>query len=135
MSLIWTDMFGEHSKIDIAIQRLRDFEKYALRSDPEGYYVADSGGKDSSVIKQLCIEAGVKFGVHHNHTSTDHPETVYFVRREQKRFREMGYNYTIEYATDKDGNRVTMWDLIKKWGYPTQRARFCCQVLKERGGC
>lgn len=134
MSLIYNDMFGEHSKIDTAIQRLRDFEKYALRSDPEGYYVADSGGKDSSVIKQLCIEAGVKFGVHHNHTSVDHPETVYFVRREQKRFREMGYNYTIEYATDKDGNRVTMWDLIAKKGFPTRNRRFCCEILKERGG-
>ena len=134
MSLMYNDMFGEHNKIETAIERLRSFESYALKLDDEGYYVADSGGKDSTVIKQLCIEAGVKFGVHHNHTSVDHPETVYFVRREQQRFRDMGYNYVIEYATDKDGKRVTMWDLIKKWGYPTQCARFCCRVLKERGG-
>lgn len=127
-------MFGEHSKIDTAIMRLKNFEEYALKLDPEGYYVCDSGGKDSSVIKQLCIDAGVKFGVYHNHTTVDHPETVYFVRREQQRFRDMGYNYTIEYAHDKDGNRITMWDLIKKWGYPTMRARFCCKVLKEGGG-
>lgn len=127
-------MFGEHSKIDTAIMRLKNFEEYALELDPEGYYVCDSGGKDSSVIKQLCIDAGVKFGVYHNHTTVDHPETVYFVRREQQRFRDMGYNYTIEYAHDKDGNRITMWDLIAARGLPIRNQRFCCEILKERGG-
>lgn len=134
MSLVYNDMFGEHSKIDTAIQRLKDFEKWALRSDPEGYYVTDSGGKDSTVIKQLCIEAGVKFGVYHHHTTVDHPETVYFVRREQKRFRDMGYNYTVDYSYDKNGKRITMWNLIEKKGYPTRIRRYCCEALKERGG-
>lgn len=127
-------MFGEHSKIDTAIARLKNFEEYALQLDPEGYYVCDSGGKDSSVIKQLCIEAGVKFAVYHHHTTVDHPETVYFVRQEQKRFRDMGYNFTIDYSYNKSGKRITMWDLIESKGFPTRIRRFCCEVLKERGG-
>lgn len=134
MSLFYTDMFGEHSKIDTAIMRLKNFEEYALELDPEGYYVCDSGGKDSSVIKQLCIDAGVKFGVYHNHTTVDHPETVYFVRREQQRFRDMGYKYEIDHAYDKNGNRITMWSLIQKKGFPTRSRRFCCEALKEVGG-
>lgn len=134
MSLIWTDMFGEHSKIDIAIQRLKDYEDQALKYDPEGYYVTDSGGKDSAVIKQLCIDAGVKFGVYHHHTSVDHPETFYFVRREKKRFEDMGYHYEITHNYDKDGKRVTMWSLIAQRGFPSRIRRFCCQQLKEGGG-
>ena len=134
MSLIWTDMFGEHSKIDIAIQRLKDYEKQALQYDPEGYYVTDSGGKDSAVIKQLCLDAGVKFGVYHHHTSVDHPETFYFVRREKKRFEDMGYHYEITHNYDKNGKRITMWSLIEQKSFPTRIRRFCCQQLKEGGG-
>ena len=134
MSLFYTDMFGEHSKIDTAIARLKNFEEFALSMSDEGYYVCDSGGKDSSVIKQLCIEAGVKFAVYHHHTSVDHPETVYFIRREKKRFEDMGIKYEVDYSYDKDGNRITMWNLIAKKGFPTRIRRFCCEVLKEGGG-
>lgn len=135
MSLFYTDMFGEHSKIDTAIARLKNFESYALELDPEdGYYVADSGGKDSSVIKQLCLDAGVKFAIHNNHTTVDHPETVYFIRREMKRFEDMGIKYTVEYSRYKDGTRKTMWNLIERNGIPTMTRRFCCENLKEGGG-
>jgi phosphoadenosine phosphosulfate reductase len=37
------DLFG-HDKVEEAIERIKMFEP------PEGYYLADSGGKDSSVI-------------------------------------------------------------------------------------
>lgn len=134
MSLEYIDIDGTHSKIDDSIQILRMFEKQALDFDPEGYYVCDSGGKDSTVIKQLCIDAGVKFAVYHNHTTVDHPETVYFVRREKKRFEDMGYKYTISHTLDRDGKRVTMWSLIAKNSFPTQIRRFCCKFLKEAGG-
>lgn len=130
MSLFYNDMFGEHSKIETAINRLKNFEDYAIQIGG-GYCLRDSGGKDSTVIKQLAIDAGVKFYVIHNHTSVDHPETVYFVRREQKRFRDMGYSYEIEYPTDKNGKRITMWSLIAKKGFPTRTRRFCCEELKE----
>ena len=120
----------EYDKVQAAIDRLRMSEPIALELDPEhGYYLCDSGGKDSSVIKELAKMAGVKFAIHHNHTTLDHPETVYFVRREQDRWREMGYEYEIDYPEE------TFWRLARRKGMlPLRQARYCCEVLKERGG-
>lgn len=41
----------------------------------------------------------------------------------------------IDKSFDKNGNHVTMWNLIvKKLMPPTRIARYCCSELKERGG-
>ena len=101
----------EYDKVQVAIDRLRMFEPIALEFDPEhGYYLCDSGGKDSSVIKELARMAGIKFAIHHNHTTLDHPETVYFVRRERDRWQEMGYEYDIDYPKE------TFWQLSRRKG-------------------
>lgn len=116
-------------KVQVAIDRLRAFEALALEYSPEGYYLCDSGGKDSSVIKELAIMAGVKHGVHHNHTTLDHPETVYFVRREKARYETMGIPYTIHYP------KMAFPQLMReKKMPPTRIKRYCCEVLKEHGG-
>lgn len=116
-------------KVQVAIDRLRAFEALALEYSPEGYYLCDSGGKDSSVIKELAIMAGVKHGVHHNHTTLDHPETVYFVRREKARCEAMGIPYTIHYP------KMSFPQLMRKKKMPpTRLKRYCCEVLKEPGG-
>jgi len=54
--------FDGQSKVDKAIQLLKDLEP------ADGYYLAFSGGKDSCVIKELTIMAGVKFDSHYNIT-------------------------------------------------------------------
>lgn len=109
-------------KIDTAIERLRLFEP------EEGYYLAFSGGKDSVVIKALADMAGVKYDAHYNVTSVDPPELVYFIRNNYP-------DVKWEYPRDKDGKRVTMWNLIpKKKMPPTRIARYCCDKLKEGGG-
>ena len=120
----------EYDKVQVAIDRLRMFEPIALEFDPEhGYYLCDSGGKDSSVIKELARMAGIKFAIHHSHTTLDYPETVYFVRRERDRWQEMGYEYDIDYPKE------TFWQLARRKGMlPLRQARYCCEVLKERGG-
>lgn len=117
-------------KTQAAIERLKTFEPLALELDPEGgYYLCDSGGKDSSVIKEIARLAGVKFVIHHNHTTMDHPETVYFVRRECARWQDAGYGYQIEYPKE------SFWRLARrKKMLPTRIARFCCEALKEYGG-
>lgn len=116
-------------KVQAAIDRLRAFEALALEYSPEGYYLCDSGGKDSSVIKELAIMAGVKHGVHHNHTTLDHPETVYFVRREKARYETMGIPYTIHYP------KMSFPQLMRKKKMPpTRLKRYCCEALKEHGG-
>ena len=109
-------------KVEVAIERLRLFEP------PEGYYLSFSGGKDSVVIKTLADIAGVKYDAHYSVTSVDPPELVYFIR---EYYPEVKW----EYPKDKDGKRITMWNLIpKKKMPPTRLARFCCEVLKEGGG-
>lgn len=96
--------------------------------------IADSGGKDSSVCKELALRAGIPFEIQHNHTTADAPETVRFIRSEAKRFEELGIKYTINMPMYK-GKRTSMWSLIpEKLMPPTRKVRYCCAVLKERGG-
>ena len=100
----------------IAIERLQQFEP------PEGYYLAFSGGKDSVVIYDLAVKSGVKFDAHYNLTTVDPPELVQFIKRE--------YPDVEIHRPDK-----TMWQLIVENGMPpTRLVRYCCRVLKERGG-
>ena len=96
--------------------------------------VTTSGGKDSSVCVSLAQSAGIPFEIMHNHTTADAPETVYFVRQEFKRLETLGIKCTINYPEYK-GKRTSMWDLIpQKLMPPTRIVRYCCSVLKERGG-
>lgn len=108
--------FEGKNKVEIAIERLRTFEP------PEGYYVAISGGKDSDVILKLCELAGVKFDVHHQHTTLDAPETVHFIKDNIK-------------SCDIDYPEKSIWKLIIDNGTPpTRLMRYCCRELKEYGG-
>lgn len=72
--------------------------------------ICDSGGKDSSVLKHIALQAkekyGLQFRVRHNHTTVDAPETVYFVREEKRKFEQMGIPYEIHYPKE------SMWQLI-----------------------
>lgn len=82
----------------------------------------------------LAEKAGIDFEVMHNHTTVDAPETVYFIRNEFKRLEEKGVKCTVNYPHYK-GERVTMWSLIpQKLMPPTRLVRYCCSILKERGG-
>ena len=117
MALLEETLFGSHDKVAIALQRLRTFEP------PEGYYLAFSGGKDSQCVYHLCKEAGVKFDAHYSHTTVDPPEVIYFMRE----------NYPDVIV---DRHDTTMWQLIVKKGMPpTRMVRYCCDELKEGGGC
>ena len=46
-------LFPIEDKIERAIQNLKMFEETALRMNPDGYYLAFSGGKDSQAISRL----------------------------------------------------------------------------------
>jgi len=109
-----------------AIEILHTFGK-------DGCTIADSGGKDSSVLKHIALKTkeqyGLDFKIAHNHTTVDAPETVYFVQSEKKRFEEMGFKYDIVRP------RLSMWDLIVEKGFPpTRLMRYCCAELKETYG-
>ena len=118
----------------LGIERLKVASDMSLKNYGLPLVITDSGGKDSSVVKELAVRAGIPFEVMHNHTTADAPETVRFVRSEAKRFEDMGIKYTINMPTYK-GQRVSMWSLIpQKLMPPTRLVRYCCAVLKETGG-
>lgn len=118
----------------LAIERLKAASEMSLQYYGQPLIITDSGGKDSSVVKEIARRSGIPFEVMHNHTTADAPETVRFVRQEAKRFENLGIKYTINMPTYK-GRRTSMWSLIpQKLIPPTRKVRYCCSVLKERGG-
>ena len=115
MALISNKVWGVEDKVQIAIDRLREFEP------PEGYYLAFSGGKDSQCIYHIAQMAGVKFDAHYHLTTVDPPELVQFIKKQ--------YPDVLIGRPEK-----TMWQLIPERGMPTRLARWCCAELKEHGG-
>ena len=99
----------------------------------DGCKIMDSGGKDSTVLKYIaeqCKEKyGLDFSIHHNHTTLDAPETVYFIRRERERERANGIDFQIHYPA-KTFEQLCM----ERNMLPTRLARFCCEELKESYG-
>ena len=117
MALVEYDLFGEkRDKVKTAIDRLQAFEPQ------EGYYVADSGGKDSSCVVKLCEMAGVKFDAHYNATTIDPPQLVRFIRQHHP-------------ETEIEKPEYTMRELIIKAQHPpTRYMRYCCAKIKETRG-
>lgn len=116
MTLIENTLWGERDKVQIAIERFRQFEP------DEGYYLAFSGGKDSITIYRLAEMAGVAFDAHYRVTTVDPPELVRFIKT--------------HYPTvARDRPEMTMFQLIlhKRWP-PMRTKRYCCERLKEAGG-
>lgn len=106
---------------DIAIERLREFEQAAIDRDAGGYYVAFSGGKDSTVVYDLVKRAGVRATFHFHITCVDPPELVRFVRT----FADVEMEHPIE----------NMWQMIRRKRLPpTRHIRYCCDMLKEHRG-
>ena len=122
-----------YDKVSVAIERILTMAPIAERIYGE-YTVMVSGGKDSTVITDLAIRAGVKCRFEMSWTGIEYPETVYFLRREKQRIEELGYSFEFIIPQDKDGNRITMWRLIEKYGFPSRQMRFCCKELKESAG-
>ncbi len=103
-------------KIERSIERLRAHEP------AEGYYFADSYGKDSCVCLKLLQMSGVKFDAHHSFTTVDPPELI-----------EFGKKYHTETEIHKP--EKSMFQLIADHYFlPTQLKRFCCKYFKESGG-
>jgi len=108
---------------DLLPEKINHAIKILKNNEPKtGYWLAFSGGKDSIVIKDLAIQAGVKFQAHFNFTTVDPPELLKYIKK---------YHSGVIW----DRPEKTMWKLIEERGYPpTQLMRFCCAELKEKYG-
>ncbi len=84
----------------------------------KGYFVGNSGGKDSVVLDHLMRRAGVKFISIFNFTSVDPPAVKKFIR---------------EYYPDTVWlyPKETMFQGIVRRGLPTRLQRWCCDHLKH----
>lgn len=109
------ELFTGLNKVDYAIKLLRDYEP------PEGYYLAFSGGKDSIVIYDLAVKAGVKFDAHYNVSPIDPPQIYSFIRQY---YPDVQWDY---YARG-------FWKTVSKRGLPFRQSRWCCELIKESGG-
>ncbi len=115
MTLNYNTLFGSVDKVQVAINRIQEFEP------DDGYHLAFSGGKDSVVLLDLAKMSDVKFDAHYNLTTVDPPELVQFI----KTFPEVNIVRP----------RRTMWQLIAYNKFPPNRhVRYCCTQLKERVG-
>lgn len=108
-------LFGPIDKVATAVGRLRIYEP------DEGYYLAFSGGKDSVVIKQLAVLAGVKFDAHYSVTTIDPPELVRFIK-------DFHPDVRFEYPSKPFLRRLA------EKGFPQRTRRWCCAEFKEHGG-
>jgi len=108
------DIFGERPDL-VSISFLQD------HCPPEGFWVACSFGKDSIVALDLVRRSGCAHEVHYNNTTCDPPELLAFAKEHYP-----------DVAWDRP--KMSMWALIERKGLPSRQFRFCCDVLKERGG-
>ena len=113
--------YEQYDKVKVAIERIKAFEP------AEGYWLAYSGGKDSTVCKALMEMSGVKYQAHYSCTSVDPPELVRFIKSQP--------DVSFDIPHYPDGKPITMWNLIPKYQMPPTRiARYCCKILKESSG-
>lgn len=105
--------FQGQTKADVAMELMQKNEP------PGGYFLAFSGGKDSTVLYDLAVKSGVKFDAYYSATQIDPPELASFIRR----------NYScVEWIFPP----VSFFKLIGEKGFPSRQRRWCCEALKER---
>ena len=100
------------TKEDEAIDFIR------LHEPPEGYMVGDSGGKDSTVLRDLVLKSGVKARFFYSATGIDPPEIVKYIKK---------YHPETEFLKPTR----SFYQEIQKRGFPTRFARWCCDHLKK----
>jgi len=87
----------------------------------DNLHIANSGGKDSTVVYFLLQEMGVKLPVFHSNTTIDPDGTL-------KHIREVMPDTVII------NPKESFYQLVERKGFPTRLNRYCCQILKENGG-
>ncbi len=114
MSLTQLNFDGKN-KVEVALMRLEEFEP------PEGYYFADSYGKDSSTVRDLLRLGKFKHDTHYSQGGIDPPELVRFGRLHHP-----------EAIIERP--RMSIFKAIQTKGMPRRQSRWCCEMIKEKSG-
>lgn len=110
--------FDGLNRVDVAIERIRVHMPKAWTK----FLLADSGGKDSSVVRDLLIRARVPFEAVYNVTGIDAPELMAFIKEKHP-------------DTTWHIPRPGIWQLFgTAKAFPTRQHRWCCELLKESTG-
>ena len=91
-----------------SIERIRLASELSLKHYGKPLICTYSGGKDSDVMLELFIRAGVPFEVSHGLTTVDAPPTVQHIKETFKRLEANGIKATMHRPA------LTMWQLIVK---------------------
>lgn len=97
-------------KVDRAIKLLQSICK------DQQVELCYSGGKDSDVILELAKLAGINYRAIYKNTTIDPPGTI---------------SHCVKNGVEVVRPKVSFFQLIERKGFPTRRARFCCEYLKE----
>lgn len=99
----------DNAKIDRAIKLLQSIKADEIE-------LSFSGGKDSCVILELAKMAQIPYRAIYKNTTIDPPGTIQFCK---------------DNGVEIIRPEKTFFQLIEQKGFPTRRARFCCEKLKE----
>lgn len=75
-----------------------------------------SGGKDSDVILELAKMAGINYRAIYKCTTIDPPGTI---------------KHCLDNGVEIIRPKISFLQILENKGFPTRRARFCCEYLKE----
>lgn len=103
-----------------AIERILKFQKIAKAMDFD-ICVGFSGGKDSQVVYDLCIRAGIKFKAYFNHS---------FESGETRKFIRDNYPDIIKRRDHKFGFIENIWKNHRGL-LPTVQIAYCCEDYKH----
>lgn len=105
-----------HNDLNYKIQSAIKLIRAAAPADGSPIEVCYSGGKDSDVILALTKMANINYKAIYKNTTIDPPGTLSHCK-----------NNGVEIVQPSE----TFFQLVRRHGMPTRRARFCCSILKE----
>ena len=111
-------LFPDFNKLKLAKERIEAFRP----NGNEPYYLAFSGGKDSTILLYVMESMGYHYEAAYAPTTVDPPQLTAFTKKEYPQ-------------VNFEKPNTTMWKLIpEKLMPPTRTVRYCCEVFKERFG-
>jgi len=106
--------------------------RFIQKHEPEeGYFVGDSGGKDSTVLLDLVKQSGVKFQAYYSATGIDPPEVCQFLRKFHPETIWLRPFLVRPKKFPAWKGTHSFFGMLQVNGFPTRTSRWCCNDLKE----